>query len=207
MANAKVDCKVVLLGKEYGGKTSLVERFVHGKFQDGNGTYQNTIGAAFAAKRVSVGKDTLTLGIWDTAGSERYEAMSRIYYRSAKAAIVCFDLTEETSFERAKFWVDELNSHEEGCFVYMCGTKLDLVQEGIQPRCVEHNVVQAFADDIHARKYVDTSSKSGQNIEELFQTIAEDYQMNKGKPKSNNGGIVLPEFASGDEKRRTCCSH
>lgn len=41
MANAKVDCKVVLLGKEYGGKTSLVERFVHGKFQDGNGTYQN----------------------------------------------------------------------------------------------------------------------------------------------------------------------
>ena len=41
MANAKVDCKVVLLGKEYGGKTSLVERFVHGKFQDGNGSYQN----------------------------------------------------------------------------------------------------------------------------------------------------------------------
>ena len=40
MANAKVDCKVVLLGKEYGGKTSLVERFVHGKFQDGN-AYQN----------------------------------------------------------------------------------------------------------------------------------------------------------------------
>ena len=41
MANAKVDCKVVLLGKEYGGKTSLVERFVHGKFQDGTGSYQN----------------------------------------------------------------------------------------------------------------------------------------------------------------------
>ena len=26
----------------------------------------------------------------DTAGSERYESMSRIYYRGAKAAIVCF---------------------------------------------------------------------------------------------------------------------
>ena len=26
----------------------------------------------------------------DTAGSERYEAMSRIYYRGAKAAVLCY---------------------------------------------------------------------------------------------------------------------
>ncbi|KAI6649106.1 Ras-related protein Rab-24 isoform X1 [Oopsacas minuta] len=165
-----------------------------------------TIGAAFAAKRISVGKETLTLGIWDTAGSERYEAMSRIYYRSAKAAIVCYDLTDDTSFERAKFWVDELNSHEEGCFVYLCGTKFDLIQEGIKSRCVDLNVVQNFADDIGARKYVDTSSKSGQNIEELFQAIAEDYQGNKGKPKANNG-MTVSAYEGRDEKKRTCCSH
>lgn len=29
---SRVDLKVVLLGKEYGGKTSLVERYIHGKF-------------------------------------------------------------------------------------------------------------------------------------------------------------------------------
>lgn len=204
MANAKVDCKVVLLGKEYGGKTSLVERFVHGKFQDGNGSYQNTIGAAFAAKRVPVGKDTLTLGIWDTAGSERYEAMSRIYYRSAKAAIVCYDLTDASSFERAKFWVDELNSNEEGCFIYLCGTKLDLIQEGIQSRCVELSIAQSFSNDIQARKYVDTSSKTGQNIEELFQAIAEDFQANKNSftPKTTTGMDIGDPI----EKRRLCCN-
>ncbi len=64
-----------------------------------------TIGAAFGAKKVSVQGESVTLGIWvstsysspplnlslqDTAGSERYESMSRIYYRGAKAAIVCF---------------------------------------------------------------------------------------------------------------------
>lgn len=36
----KVDLKVVLLGKEYGGKTSLVERYIHGKFNV-NAPYQN----------------------------------------------------------------------------------------------------------------------------------------------------------------------
>lgn len=66
-----------------------------------------TIGAAFGAKKVFVEGETVTMGIWvmiqlyrqnslivfdiqDTAGSERYESMSRIYYRGAKAAIVCY---------------------------------------------------------------------------------------------------------------------
>lgn len=67
-----------------------------------------TIGAAFGAKKVVVDGETVTMGIWvwfmvnvtakthklydtqDTAGSERYESMSRIYYRGAKAAIVCY---------------------------------------------------------------------------------------------------------------------
>ena len=39
--------------------------------------------------------------------------MSRMYYRNAGAAVVCFDLTDGQSFDRAKFWIDELNKNEE----------------------------------------------------------------------------------------------
>ena len=70
MSNQKVDCKVVLLGRMYGGKTSLVERFIHQRFNE-NIPYQNTIGAAFGAKTLTVDGAPVTLGIWDTAGSER----------------------------------------------------------------------------------------------------------------------------------------
>eukprot|EP00118_Oscarella_pearsei_P010508 m.64822 g.64822 ORF g.64822 m.64822 type:complete len:95 (+) comp35283_c0_seq6:1121-1405(+) len=60
---ARVDLKVVLLGKEYGGKTSLVERYLHGKF--GSVPYQATIGAAFGAKTIQLSSGAaLTLGIW-----------------------------------------------------------------------------------------------------------------------------------------------
>ncbi|XP_070387324.1 ras-related protein Rab-24-like isoform X3 [Dermacentor albipictus] len=107
-----VDLKVVLLGKEYGGKTSLVERYLYDRF-DASTPYQNTIGAAYGAKQIAVRNRRITLGIWDTAGSERYEAMSRIYYRGAGAAIVCFDLTDRESYQKAKFWVNELRKHEE----------------------------------------------------------------------------------------------
>ncbi|KAM9695480.1 ras-related protein Rab-24 isoform 1-T1 [Trichechus inunguis] len=172
MSGQRVDVKVVMLGKEYVGKTSLVERYVHDRFLVG--PYQNTIGAAFVAKVMSVGDRTVTLGIWDTAGSERYEAMSRIYYRGAKAAIVCYDLTDSSSFERAKFWVKELRSLEEGCQIYLCGTKSDLLEEDRRRRRVDFHDVQDYADNIKAQLF-ETSSKTGQSVDELFQKVAEDY--------------------------------
>ncbi|CAG0896969.1 unnamed protein product, partial [Cyprideis torosa] len=106
-----VDFKVVLLGRENGGKTSLVYRYLHGKFA-GDMPYQGTIGAAFAARRVECKGRILTMGIWDTAGGEKYKSMSNLYYRNAKAAIICYDLTSPYSFERAQDWVHELREHE-----------------------------------------------------------------------------------------------
>ncbi|KAL0994444.1 hypothetical protein UPYG_G00122360 [Umbra pygmaea] len=168
----RVDAKVVMLGKESVGKTSLVERYVHHRFLVG--PYQNTIGAAFVAKPIQMADKVVTLGIWDTAGSERYEAMSRIYYRGARAAIVCYDLTDTSSFQRAKFWVKELQNCEEHCKIYLCGTKLDLIESDRGLRQVDYHDVQDFADEIGATHF-ETSSKSGNNVDELFQKIAEDY--------------------------------
>jgi len=56
----------------------------------------------------------------DTAGSERYEAMSRIYYRGARAAVVCYDITEKSSFARLSFWVEELRKNEPVKFNQWC---------------------------------------------------------------------------------------
>ena len=65
-----VDLKVVLLGKEFSGKTSLVERWLNGRFA-GENKYQNTIGAAYGAKQMEHDGKIITMGVWDTAGSER----------------------------------------------------------------------------------------------------------------------------------------
>ena len=50
-------------------------------------------GAAFGACCVKVGGSEVCVGVWDTAGSERYSAMSPLYYRGAKAAVICYDIT------------------------------------------------------------------------------------------------------------------
>ncbi|ELW47980.1 Ras-related protein Rab-24 [Tupaia chinensis] len=238
MSGQRVDVKVVMLGKEYVGKTSLVERYVHDRFLVG--PYQNTIGAAFVAKVMSVGDRTVTLGIWDTAGSERYEAMSRIYYRGAKAAIVCYgkrvsspvleqevgcarlasdspspwlcllhaasqDLTDSSSFERAKFWVKELRSLEEGCQIYLCGTKSDLLEEDRRRRRVDFHDVQDYADNIKAQLF-ETSSKTGQSVDELFQKVAEDYvSVAAFQEMTEDKGVDLGQKAN--PYFYSCCHH
>uniref|UniRef100_A0A8C6NA97 Ras-related protein Rab-24 n=2 Tax=Melopsittacus undulatus TaxID=13146 RepID=A0A8C6NA97_MELUD len=203
MSGRRVDAKVVLLGQEGVGKSSLVERCAHRRFR--TGPYQNTIGAAFVAKVMSVGDQTVTLGIWDTAGSERYEAMSRIYYRGARAAIVCYDLTDSGSFQRAKFWVNELQNCEEGCRIYLCGTKSDLLEEDRRKRGVDFHDVQDYADEIKAELF-ETSSKTGQSVDELFQKVAEDYvQFTAFQVMTEDKGVDLGHRSS--SYFYSCCHH
>nr|XP_033783720.1 ras-related protein Rab-24 isoform X3 [Geotrypetes seraphini] len=185
MSGQRVDVKVVMLGKEFVGKTSLVERYVHHRFL--LGPYQNTIGAAFVAKAINVEGRVVTLGIWDTAGSERYEAMSRIYYRGAKAAIVCYDVTDSSSFQRVKFWVKELQSCEQHCRIYLCGTKLDLLENDRSKRQVDFHDVRDYAED------------------ELFQNVAEDYvHFTPFQVMTEENGVDLSQKK---ETYFSCCHH
>ncbi|KAJ0061735.1 hypothetical protein NL108_008297, partial [Boleophthalmus pectinirostris] len=110
-----------------------------------------TIGAAFVAKAIQVGDKVITLGIWDTAGSERYEAMSRIYYRGARAAVVCYGQSHNATaaVSRAKFWVKELQNCEEHCKIYLCGTKNDLIQGDRSLRQIDFHDVQDFAEGMN----------------------------------------------------------
>ncbi|XP_038070664.1 ras-related protein Rab-24-like isoform X2 [Patiria miniata] len=202
MSGSRVDLKVVLLGKEYGGKTSLVERYLHDRFH-GDVPYQNTIGAAFGAKKIEVDSRTVTMGIWDTAGSERYEAMSRIYYRGAKAAIVCYDLTDGTSFDRAKFWVEELKRNEEFCKIYLSGNKFDLVENDKSRRQVDYHSVTDYAEELKAEVF-ETSSKTGHQIKELFFKIAQDYVK---EPRNNDAAPEVPKTLNlTDKPKKADCA-
>lgn len=50
----------------------------------------------------------MKLHIWDTGGHEKFRSMISLYYRDAIGAIICYDLTDEKSFESVKYWVNEM---------------------------------------------------------------------------------------------------
>jgi Ras-related protein Rab-24 len=195
MSGYKVDAKVVLLGKEYGGKTSVVERFLHNRFA-GEMPYQNTIGAAYGAKRVEAFGRQVVLGIWDTAGSERYQAMSRIYYRGTWAAVLCYDLTDPDSMDKVRFWAAELRQHEPQAHMYFVGTKKDLLDATPDARRIDYYSVVEFANQLGGGPVFETSACTGENVDEVFARIAKDFVKESregggGASSPNSGGVQL----------------
>ncbi|KAJ2587619.1 hypothetical protein EV177_009565, partial [Coemansia sp. RSA 1804] len=97
--------------------TSLVTRYVHHTFSDRT---PSTIGASFVTAKIAVDDWECRLQLWDSAGQERFRAMTQMYYRGANAVILVYDITSEESFKDVDTWVQVL---------FLVGNKLDLSPE------------------------------------------------------------------------------
>ncbi|PWN33367.1 uncharacterized protein FA14DRAFT_109115, partial [Meira miltonrushii] len=117
--------KVVILGAQGVGKTSLVHRYTSGQFSAS--AVPSTIGASFLTKKLIVDGIKVRLQLWDTAGQERFRSMAPMYYRGANAAVIVYDITNPHSFEDVKTWIDELrqNVHSD-LVIHIVGSKADL---------------------------------------------------------------------------------
>ncbi|KAJ4300411.1 hypothetical protein N0V88_003086 [Collariella sp. IMI 366227] len=126
--SSSLEAKIVVLGSQGVGKTSLVMRYCKGAFEPAQVT--STVGASFLTKRVvDTDTDTLVrLQIWDTAGQERFRSISRLYYRGANACILCYSITDAKSFAEMGIWLTELRRNlPPDIVLHVVGTKADIV--------------------------------------------------------------------------------
>lgn len=130
--------------------------------------------AAYLSKPfVLHGQRPIKFQIWDTAGQEKYESLAPMYYRKAGAAIVMYDLTVASSFERLRDWVRELGENGPQDIVVACvGNKLDLTADG-SAREVREDVARDFARSEGAL-YFEASARTGEGVTEIFEALAEE---------------------------------
>ena len=85
--------------------------------------------------------------IWDTGGSERFRTMVSLYYRDAAAAIICYDVTDENSFDSVSYWIKEMqkNSNKDKFVIVLAANKIDAVKE-LKPRKVPLETGKALAE-------------------------------------------------------------
>jgi small GTP-binding protein len=159
MSGAVPQLKLVLLGDESVGKTCLLNKWTSNLF---DGASSPTIGGAAQTKRDRVNGTTYCFQIWDTAGAERYRALTPLYARDAKAALLVYDITRRSSFDSITEWIKFLRLHGEIPFVIV-GNKDDLSAEAkVGP---EEGTRLAEAYDAI---FFQASAKNGSNVKLAF---------------------------------------
>ena len=157
--------KVVFVGQSGTGKSSILERFT----QDTFASYtESTIGASFAVGTIALNQKEIKIGVWDTAGQERYDSLVPLYYRDAKVGVVVYDITCKSSFDKAKYWLDNLRQNEPSAKCVIVGSKLDLEDS----RQVDYIDASTYAIEENCL-FLEVSSKTPSNIDMLFQKIGE----------------------------------
>ncbi|GAA6004982.1 Rab6 family protein [Rhodotorula paludigena] len=158
--------KLVFLGEQSVGKTSLITRFMYDTFDN---TYQATIGIDFLSKTMYLEDRTVRLQLWDTAGQERFRSLIPSYIRDSSVAVVVYDITNRTSFMNTSKWVDDVRSERgNDVIIVLVGNKTDLNDK----RQVTTDEAEQKAKELGVM-FIETSAKAGHNVKTLFRKIAQ----------------------------------
>ena len=159
--------KVLLLGDSTVGKTCFLMKYTDKTFQD---IHMATIGLDYRLKSMKLksGK-SIKLQIWDTAGQDRFRAITKNYYKGSHGIILIYDITNIQSFENVKTWVNQIREEaSSNVIIYIAGNKVDMEDE----RKVDRDDGEKLAEEL-GFPFVETSAKNGININETFEDLVE----------------------------------
>ncbi|KAJ1020254.1 hypothetical protein NDA18_005853 [Ustilago nuda] len=173
--------KLVFLGEQSVGKTSLITRFMYDTFDN---TYQATIGIDFLSKTMYLEDRTVRLQLWDTAGQERFRSLIPSYIRDSSVAVVVYDITNRASFQNTSKWVDDVRAERgNDVIIVLVGNKTDLSDK----RQVTTDEAEKKAQEFNVM-FIETSAKAGHNVKVLFKKIAQALPgMDKDSDAANAG--------------------
>ena len=162
--------KLILIGDFQVGKTSLIKRFVENSFQE---DYISTIGVEISKKTIDLSSETkIQFIIWDIGGQiEQMAPYRKRFYSGANSAIIAIDRTRPNHQERVHFWYNEIKSAISAKIpIVVVGNKSDLVDEIVVSEYDIKNVA-----DKYGFRYILTSAKTGDNVNDSFLYIAYKY--------------------------------
>ncbi|KAM9723287.1 ras-related protein Rab-25-like [Menidia menidia] len=195
--------KVVLIGESGVGKSCLLSRFTRGEFSLQS---RSTIGVEFSTRTLTIQACSIKAQIWDTAGLERYRAITSAYYRGAVGALLVYDVTKQPTYQGAERWLKELYEHADPHIVVMLvGNKTDLETE----RAIPTEEAKDFADR-RGLMFLETSALESTNVEAAFNSVLAEIQKKVSSREVVRGSIRAVSLnasqqAGDTEEKKPCC--
>jgi small GTP-binding protein len=195
--------KVLLLGDSSVGKTCFLLRFSDDTFTD---NHISTIGLDYRLKMVSVNNEAIVkLQIWDTAGQDRFRAITKNYYKGAHGIILLYDVTNPSTFNNIKNWIAQIKDNtSDKVQICLVGNKCDIEEQ----RKIPYDEGAKLASE-NGLKFFETSAKNNLNVEETFKFLIEEiyeyYSKNKENVEVKERKDSFKDLTSKPKSKKNCC--
>ena len=201
--------KVILIGDSGVGKTNIMSKFLKNQFMEES---KATIGVEFGSKLFNHEGHKIKAQIWDTAGQEKYKAITGAYYKGSKGALVVYDITQKKTFENIEKWVNDLKAAgDPKITIILIGNKNDLDNKRQVSKDQGEEKARSFGC-----AFLETSAYSGDNIDKAFNLMVKEiYEKfsndstgeDELAPGSNGDGrdVKLDNVNDNNIKKKSCC--
>ena len=178
--NQKLELKMILLGESGVGKTSIINRYFHDKFES---NMTSTLSMSYVDKELTIGNRNIKLNIWDTIGQEKYRSISKLFLNETKIVLLVYDITNYNSFKELDYWYNLCReSLDNTTILGIAGNKEDLylLQQ------VKDNEAEEYAKKCGAM-YTKLSCKENKNLlDEFINSLVEEYLKRNNQSESDN---------------------
>ena len=193
--------KLLLLGEQAVGKSSLLNRYVDNVFEV---NIMGTAGLDLKKKTLNINGDSVKVLIYDSAGHERFRSIAKNQFSKADGIVIVYDITDKKTFEAVNMWFNlsnkEMTKENECLFI---GNKIDLEEQ----RQVSFNEGNELAKKYNVA-FIETSAKESLNVNEAFVKIVSNiYKKDKGKEKGMKEKGKKGRNGKDKEKENGCCSY
>lgn len=184
--------KVLLLGDSSVGKTCFLLRYSDDTFVE---NHISTIGLDYRLKMINLSDNKIIkMQIWDTAGQDRFRAITKNYYKGAHGIILMFDVTSTASFNNIKNWLLQIKENtSDKIQIVLVGNKIDAVNR----RAVTKDEAEKVARE-YKMSYFETSAKENTNVQETFSFLTKEIY---AVAEKSAGGTTLKAI----RKKSSCC--
>ena len=198
--NVKKDIKIILLGETGVGKTNLINIFFGLKFQD---QIDSTLASYCNEGKFNYNNESYNYAIWDTAGQEKFRAISKLFIRDAQIILIVYSIINRKTFEQVNFWLNLVKENLENN-TYILGlvaNKIDLYEHQI----VTDEEGKKIAKENNIDFLVTSALKSPETFRKFVNKLLVKYIEKEGQKMGNNDSIKINGDIKNKTNKKQCC--
>ena len=193
------DIKVILVGEPGTGKTSLISVSVGEEFKE---LTNSTLLSNFVSKKFNKNGKNYILNIWDTAGQEKYHAVTKIFTKNAQIVIFVYAINSKKTMEGLQtYWFKSIKDvlGEEPIFG-LVGNKYDLFMS----EEVKEEEAKEFAQQNDMQFELTSAKEDAEGFIKFLSQLLDEY-IEKKELGTKRQTIFINKDDNRDKKKRKCC--